>query len=309
MSNILPMPVAAAIINGARIVDLSVKKTDIDRSDVVRAWVREATFVQAQPAADMLLLAADTLEKSADYPPLRAPLPLIWIEWTRDSPDESPSHYFAIVQEVDPSRAYLPYQDRPCPEGTVTALRVEGGWLVTAGTPLMKVREVQPSTMEYDLVMVQAGMLTANINERGHMLGMVDEGGNFLDGLGAIGPDADALFGLSLLKPAALAVGLMNCKNVHTELRSTGNIHDRKKRKQSPKLDYHVIVLPSPGGGGEGAGGHRDVRQHKVRGHFRTYTADKPLLGRAVGTYWWPWHLRGDAERGRIIADYKLTGD
>jgi len=208
MSNILPMPVAAAIINGARIVDLSVKKTDIDRSDVVRAWVREATFAQAQPAADMLLLAADTLEKSADYPPLRAPLPLIWIEWTRDSPDESPSHYFAIVQEVDPSRAYLPYQDRPCPEGTVTALRVEGGWLVTAGTPLMKVREVQPSTMEYDLVMVQAGMLTANINERGHMLGMVDEGGNFLDGLGAIGPDADALFGLSLLKPAALAVGL-----------------------------------------------------------------------------------------------------
>ena len=84
MSNILPMPVAAAIINGARIVDISVKKTDIDRSDVVRAWVREATFVQAQPAADMLLSAADTLEKSADYPPLRAPLPLIWIEWTRD---------------------------------------------------------------------------------------------------------------------------------------------------------------------------------------------------------------------------------
>ena len=103
------------------------------------------------------------------------------------------------------------------------------------------------------------------------------------------------------LTPAALAVGLMNCRNVHTELRSTGNIHNRKKRKQSPKLDYHVIVLPSPGGGGEGAGGHRDVRQHKVRGHFKTYTADKPLLGRAVGTYWWPWHLRGDAERGASL--------
>ena len=150
------------------------------------------------------------------------------------------------------------------------------------------------------------GMLTGNINEQGQLLGMVSNG-EFFDGLGAIGVDDESIeFVAAPLRPAALAIGLMNCKNVRTQARTTGNVYNRRKRKQSPKLDYHVIVLPGPAGGGASAGGHRDLRQHKVRGHFKTYTAEKPLMGRHVGTYWFAWHLRGDAERGRIVADYKL---
>lgn len=163
-----------------------------------------------------------------------------------------------------------------------------------------------------DEVRLLAGVLICNLTEGGQMLGVIespDGRSNFLDGIGAFANDDDACQMLTWLKPAVLAVGLMNCKNVHTEERSTGNVFNRKKRKRSPKLDYHVIVLPAPAGGGEDAGGHWDVQRHKVRGHFKTYTADKPLMGRHVGTYWFAWHLRGDAERGRIIADYKLKGD
>src|SRR6476646_5052058 len=116
-----------------------------------------------------------------------------------------------------------------------------------------------------DEVRLLAGVVIGNLTEGGQMLGVIespDGRSNFLDGLGAFAPDGDACEMLTWLKPAVLAVGLMNCKTVHTEARSTGNIYNRRKRKQSPKLDYHVIVLPGPAGEGEGAGGHRDVRQH-----------------------------------------------
>jgi hypothetical protein len=46
-----------------------------------------------------------------------------------------------------------------------------------------------------------------------------------------------------------------------------------------------------------------------VRGHFKTFTAEKPLMGRAVGTYSWGWQLRGDPKRGIVISDYQFDGE
>lgn len=46
---------------------------------------------------------------------------------------------------------------------------------------------------------------------------------------------------------------------------------------------------------------------HRVRGHFKTFTADRPLLGQHVGTYWWGWQIRGKAENGINVSDYRLA--
>lgn len=43
---------------------------------------------------------------------------------------------------------------------------------------------------------------------------------------------------------------------------------------------------------------------HYVRGHFKTFTPERPLLGRATGTFYWPPMLRGDAKRGVIGKTY-----
>jgi hypothetical protein len=300
-SNILPMPVAAAVLRGAPIKDHNPEdmRTVIDRVGLIRAAAREATLVHAQPAADMYWLTTDFYDKVSDFPPLRLPFPLMWFEWRmpdrflnqegwHDTSAGTARNVFATANEAEPD----PANPDPYPDGTYRVVSIDGGWLKDDGT-----------------VEILPGILFANINEQGQVLGVVSDG-DFFDGLGALGVDDESIeFIAGTLRPAALAVGLMNCKNVHTEQRSTGNVFNRKKRKRSPKLDYHVIVLPSPAGDSEGAGGHRDVRQHKVRGHFKTYTADKPLMGRHVGTYWFAWHLRGAAERGRIIADYKLKRD
>ncbi len=48
------------------------------------------------------------------------------------------------------------------------------------------------------------------------------------------------------------------------------------------------------------------VPLHMVRGHFKTYTPEKPLFGRMTGTYWWAHHLRGDESAGVVHHDYEV---
>jgi hypothetical protein len=42
---------------------------------------------------------------------------------------------------------------------------------------------------------------------------------------------------------------------------------------------------------------------HLCRGHFKTFTAKRPLLGKHVGTFWWEPHLRGSEQAGIIVHD------
>jgi hypothetical protein len=45
---------------------------------------------------------------------------------------------------------------------------------------------------------------------------------------------------------------------------------------------------------------------HLVRGHFKTYTDDKPLFGKQTGTWWWGWQARGNADAGQRDHAYEV---
>lgn len=112
-----------------------------------------------------------------------------------------------------------------------------------------------------------------------------------------------------IIYPILYTIGLMNCKNVGLEKHSyRSRSSSAKARKREPKLEYHTIVLPkSKAQRGDSQGGeHSTPAIHKVRGHFKTYTAERPLLGKHVGTYWWPWQVRGDADKGAVISKYEV---
>jgi hypothetical protein len=70
-----------------------------------------------------------------------------------------------------------------------------------------------------------------------------------------------------------------------------------------------------PGSGGSEyvakSGTHRATTLHRVRGHFKTFTAERPLMGKHVGTCWWGWQLRGDPNpnRGIVTSDYQIDGE
>jgi hypothetical protein len=114
---------------------------------------------------------------------------------------------------------------------------------------------------------------------------------------------------LGMVLPAMWGIGLMNCRNVKT--REIQRVPTRTKKQRRARnnglLSYHTIVLPGvDSSGGDGNGSSGTTRLHTVRGHFATYTPEAPLFGKLVGTYWKPWHLAGNPDRGVVESDYKL---
>lgn len=124
--------------------------------------------------------------------------------------------------------------------------------------------------------------------------------------------DEDSIAVLKMAMPVMWAIGLMNCRNVHTvEVTPEPRRTKKQRRPRKAGVSYHTIVLPAVGRSGgrldPAMGDPLNQPLHKVRGHFKTYTADAPLLGKHVGTYWWGHQVRGSRENGEVVSDYRMT--
>jgi len=118
-----------------------------------------------------------------------------------------------------------------------------------------------------------------------------------------------------LSSTAIVAFSLAHCKNVELVERLPKRHEQREaKRRGEPILKYHEIVI-DPGKTKQVAIGAGSSRQdtpsralHIARGHFATYTPDRPLFGKFTGTYWRPAHVRGSADLGAVKSTYKVKG-
>lgn len=114
---------------------------------------------------------------------------------------------------------------------------------------------------------------------------------------------------MNLMRATMTAVGLMNCKNVTVERQvPAGSRSSSKNVRKAAKLDFHTIRLPGSTSPGLSLGNstYGPISQHRVRGHFKTFTAEAPLMGKHVGTYWWGWQIRGKSADGVVVSDYRL---
>jgi hypothetical protein len=114
----------------------------------------------------------------------------------------------------------------------------------------------------------------------------------------------------SVAKDGAIAalftLSLMHSRNVTTAPATYVPERRRRSSRQRPAIEYHTIKLPAPkssGGSGQITG---TTKLHTARGHFKTYTADAPLMGKHVGTYYWGWQVRGKRTNGEIISSYEV---
>lgn len=124
--------------------------------------------------------------------------------------------------------------------------------------------------------------------------------------------DVDGLMSRTLF-PALLAISFMHCKNVvHRDVTEfEGPSAKWIRRQKAPVVKYRILdinpmkeVLRTEGGS-ETNGLKKAL--HICRGHFATYTADKPLFGNIVGTVWKPAHVRGDIKQGAVVKDYSVS--
>ena len=160
-----------------------------------------------------------------------------------------------------------------------------------------------------------------------HSIGMLDRSiARFgLDGLVeplSVGSEQQVLLGLKVVRShleklletmvrcALAAFRLMNCKNVTmVPARGLESVPYEDKREPGSVVYKTLAVNGRPMFRTEKGDGSTDLelRRHVCRGHFREYTADKPLFGRYVGRVWVPAHMRGNKSKGEVIKKYEVS--
>lgn len=104
-----------------------------------------------------------------------------------------------------------------------------------------------------------------------------------------------------------------HCKNVTTVDHATPPKVAAKRRKAGKPVGvtYKTLVIDGMKEvlRTEGAVEKNGLKKalHICRGHFATYTEDKPLFGKITGTFWKPMHTRGSKKRGEVKKDYKVV--
>jgi hypothetical protein len=128
------------------------------------------------------------------------------------------------------------------------------------------------------------------------------------DSLRGLFNEGSGTFGIPLL----LALSFLHCKNVvrHDTTETDGPSSKWLRRQRVPEIRYHVLdinpmkeVLRT-----EGGIDRNGIKKalHICRGHFATYTEEKPLFGKYTGTVWVPAHIRGSADQGVVDKDYRV---
>lgn len=124
--------------------------------------------------------------------------------------------------------------------------------------------------------------------------------------------ESDYDFFRSYVVGAMWAVSFMNCKNVtmNDATDSIGPSAKWQRRMRQPKLKYHVLGIDKLKSSLVREGRMYEVgmakAMHLCRGHFAVYSDEKPLFGKITGQVWRPAHVRGSADSGIVLKDYKI---
>lgn len=116
---------------------------------------------------------------------------------------------------------------------------------------------------------------------------------------------------MTTLFPFGLAISFLHCKNV-AQVEHLPSRQERRdtERRGDPVTKFRTLAIEpmkqvlKHEGGLEKNGISKAL--HICRGHFHTYTQEKPMFGKYAGTFWVPAHVRGSIEAGVIAKDYAV---
>ena len=117
------------------------------------------------------------------------------------------------------------------------------------------------------------------------------------------------------LATSRLYLDVLNCQNIVTKDVIPPEKLNRKRIRNGklPLYTYKILEVVKGKPKSKNAGSvpwdyqsPASVRFHLCRGHFKTFTPDKPLFGKYSGTFWWNPQSRGNKELGEIEKDYDV---
>lgn len=286
------------------------------RASVMRSIEKSVPF-DVQVASQLYWCGKkDYYRLDEDFGPMRLPYNDVWMEWS--IPDQfiekgKPSSldvralYAAHLQWIDVDQLTSSFPER----AAIANIRDDAAGVVA----------VQMLSSSTDLRADDVGVIMMN---ECFIAFAVDDQGRYLDGTlrqvsarESISDDVAELLAQEMKSNcfvACMALNLINCRNVVTK--PAGTVHyrrsGREKRQGKQPVRYHTIVLPgmtverSHSSSRDRRNNESVLAAHVVRGHFKTFTPERPLLGRHVGTYWWNPAVRGNAKNGMVVSDYQV---
>lgn len=112
-----------------------------------------------------------------------------------------------------------------------------------------------------------------------------------------------------LLLPALLSICFMNCRNVRQRVVVPPKSNRAVKLFGRPLVTYRVLEIDPMKKiiDAHRAPGDTGIQRalHVCRGHFKNYSGSG-LFGKYKGMYWWDQQVRGSAEVGVALKDYKV---
>lgn len=107
-----------------------------------------------------------------------------------------------------------------------------------------------------------------------------------------------------------LALTFCHCRNIKLIPHDPEKAVQRQRirREKRPLLRYHTLSIDGVRKLFEkhGAKEHGFMHaMHFCHGHFKTFTPERPLLGRHVGQFWWGDQVRGTGSEGIVTKDYR----
>ena len=134
----------------------------------------------------------------------------------------------------------------------------------------------------------------------------------------AVTQDKVTQFGKELdeeISACSTMVNILNCQNVVTKdvIPPEKLNKKRLKHKQTPLYSYKILEVVKGKPKSKNAGAvpwdyksPATTRFHLCRGHFKTFTEDKPLFGKYAGTFWWNPQSRGNKDVGAVEKEYSI---
>ncbi len=114
---------------------------------------------------------------------------------------------------------------------------------------------------------------------------------------------------------ARLYNDILNCQNVVIkDVLPPEKLNRKRIRKgKLPLYSYKILEVvkgkPKTKNAGSVPWDYKSpeaVRFHLCRGHFKTFTDERPLFGKYSGTFWWNPQSRGDRSKGVVEKDYRV---
>lgn len=238
------------------------------------------------------------MKAPADLVPNIAPLaPVMWFEYSGSAVGKDPMKRFGCLVSVCYDR-----EETPDHVWADTAMRAEIRWIIRL----------------HCFYHLPQGLCSTNWI---HYQSITDEGAfeDFIArerspySLQSAYDDKNAPFSQMYVEEfiALFAICFSHCKGTEIkEIPVSRQVRRAAERAKKTLYTFHTIDI-NPSANILRTEGHISENGlaralHICRGHFAHYTVEKPLFGKYTGTFYRPMHIRGKAEQGVSIKDYRV---